>query len=176
MMTAVVAAAVLLAIVAGAILVLAARKPDTFRVARAASIKAPPEKIFPLIGDLHSHLSWSPFEKDPAMKRSFNGADKGKGQVYAWDGNRQVGSGRIEITDAKPDRVTMKLDMLRPIKASNDVEFTLAPNGDVTVVTWAMRGRQPFIANVMSTVINCDKMVGGQFEQGLARLKSLAEA
>jgi uncharacterized protein YndB with AHSA1/START domain len=178
MITTVMAIIVAVLIVAmAAILVVAATKPDTFRIQRAATIKAPPEKIFPLINDLHRHLSWSPFEKDPAMKRSFNGAEIGKGQVYAWDGNRQVGAGRIEITEAlPPSKVAMKLDMLRPLKASNDVEFTLVPNGDSTVVTWAMRGRQPYMAKLMSTLINCDKMVGGQFEQGLAKLKTVAES
>ena len=163
------------------ILIIAATKPDTFRVQRATSIKAPPEKIFPLINDLHSHSSWSPFEKDPAMKKTHSGAPQGKGAVYEWDGNRQVGKGRIEIADTTPpSKLTMKLDMFTPFEAHNMVEFTLEPQGQSTNVTstnvtWAMHGPQPYMAKVMGTVINCDKMVGSQFEEGLAKLKALAE-
>src|SRR5438477_7563415 len=111
-------------VLAAAILVYAAFRPDTFRVQRAASITAPPEKIFPLINDLHSHTSWSPFEKDPEMKRTHSGAPQGKGAVYEWAGNRKVGTGRIAIVDATPpSKVTMKLDMFTPFEAHNIVEF-----------------------------------------------------
>jgi uncharacterized protein YndB with AHSA1/START domain len=159
------------------ILLYAASKPDTFGVQRSTTIVAPPEKIFPLINDLHAHTTWSPFEKDPAMKRTHTGAPAGKGAVYEWDGNRQVGSGRIAITDsAAPSKVAMRLEMFRPFRADNVVEFTLEPQGNPTRVTWAMRGQQPFMAKLMSTFINCDKMVGSQFEEGLAKLKTLAEA
>ena len=158
------------------ILIIAATKPDTFHVQRTTNIKAPPEKIFPLINDLHSHTSWSPFEKDPAMKKTHSGAPQGKGAVYEWDGNRQVGKGRIEIADTTPpSKLTMKLDMFTPFEAHNIVEFTLEPKGQSTNVSWAMHGPQPFMAKVMGTVINCDKMVGSQFEEGLAKLKALAE-
>jgi uncharacterized protein YndB with AHSA1/START domain len=163
-------------IVVAAILIFAATKPDTFRVQRTTSINAPPEEIFPLINDLHSHTSWSPFEKDPEMKRAHSGAPQGKGAVYEWDGNRQVGKGRIEIADTTPpSKLTMKLDMFTPFEAHNIVEFTLEPKGQSTNVSWAMHGPQPYMAKVMGTVINCDKMVGSQFEEGLAKLKALAE-
>ena len=158
------------------ILIIAATKPDTFHVQRTSNIKAPPEKIFPLINDLHNHTSWSPFEKDPAMKKTHSGAPQGKGAVYEWDGNRQVGKGRIEIADTTPpSKLTMKLDMFSPFEAHNMGEFTLEPQGQSTNVSWAMHGPQPFMAKVMGTVINCDKMVGSQFEEGLAKLKALAE-
>jgi len=172
------AAVVALVIVAAAaaVLVYAATKPDTFRIQRAMSIKAPPEKIFPLINDLHAHAAWSPFEKDPAMRRTHSGAPRGVGAVYEWDGNRQVGAGRIAITESTPSsRVTMALDMFRPFEAHNLVQFTVEPTGDSTSVTWAMDGRQPLMAKLMSTLIDCDKMVGSQFEEGLAKLKALAE-
>jgi uncharacterized protein YndB with AHSA1/START domain len=176
MLTIVTIIAAIAAVVVAAILIIAATKPDTFRVQRATSIKAPPEKIFPLINDLHSHTAWSPFEKDPAMKKTHSGAPQGKGAVYEWEGNRQVGKGRIEIADTTPpSKVTLNLDMLTPFEAHNIVEFTLVPAGDATIVTWAMSGRQPYMAKVMGTVINCDKMVGSQFEEGLAKLKALAE-
>jgi hypothetical protein len=178
MLTAAIIAAVI-AVAVVAVLVYAATKPDKFGVQRAASIGAPPEKIFPLIDDLHAHTSWSPFEKDPNMKRTHSGASRGAGAVYEWEGNRQVGSGRIAITDSTPSKVTMALDMLKPFEAHNIVEFTLQPNDSATNagtnVTWAMRGRSPYMAKVMSTFINCDKMVGRQFEEGLGKLKTLAE-
>jgi uncharacterized protein YndB with AHSA1/START domain len=160
-----------------ALLLYAASKPNSFGVQRSTNIAAPPDKIFPLINDLRAHTTWSPFEKDPAMKRTHSGAPVGQGAVYEWDGNRQVGSGRIAITDSMaPSKIAMRLEMFRPFKADNIVEFTLEPQGDPTRVTWAMRGQQPFMAKLMSTFINCDKMVGSQFEEGLAKLKVLAEA
>jgi hypothetical protein len=158
-----------------AVLIYAATKPDSFGVQRSAAINAPAEKIFPLINDLHAHTSWSPFEKDPNMKRTHSGAPQGKGAVYEWDGDRKVGSGRLAIADSTPSNITMILDMFKPFKAHNTVNFLLEPQGSATRVTWAMRGQQPYMAKLMSTFINCDKMVGGQFEEGLAKLKALAE-
>jgi uncharacterized protein YndB with AHSA1/START domain len=168
--------ALIVVVVVVAILAYAAIKPDAFQVQRTATIKASPERIFPLIDDLHAHTRWSPFEKDPNMKRTHSGAPRGKGAVYEWSGNRQVGSGRIAITDSTPTKITMALDMFTPFKAHNTVEFTLKPNGSTTDVTWAMHGRQPYMAKLMSTFIDCDKMVGNQFEEGLGKMKALAEA
>jgi uncharacterized protein YndB with AHSA1/START domain len=175
---------IILAVAIAAVLVYAATKPDTFAVRRSALIDAAPQDIFPLIADLRAQSAWSPFEKDPNMKRMHSGAPRGKGAVYAWDGNRQVGAGRIAITDSvAPSKVVLRLDMDRPFKAQNTVEFTLEPAGDganastkvSTKVTWAMQGRQPYMAKLFSMVMNCDKMVGGQFEEGLGKLKSLVE-
>ena len=164
------------AVIVAAVLAYAASKPDTFAVSRTALIAAPPEQIFPLIDDLHAQSAWSPFEKDPNMKRTHSGAPRGKGAVYEWDGNRQVGAGRIAITaSTPPSRVALQLDMHRPFKAHNTVEFTLVPAGTGTNVTWARRGAQPFIGKVMGLFMNCDKMVGSQFEDGLAKLKRLVE-
>jgi uncharacterized protein YndB with AHSA1/START domain len=159
------------------ILVRAASQPDAFSAQRSVTIAAPPEKIFPLINDLRAQSSWSPFEKDPNMKRTHSGAPQGQGAVYEWDGNSKVGSGRIAITDSvAPSRVTLILEMLRPIKARNTVDFTLEPQGNATRVTWAMQGRRPYMVKVMNTFIDCDKMVGSQFEEGLTKLKTLAES
>jgi uncharacterized protein YndB with AHSA1/START domain len=168
-----IAAVVLIA----AVLFYVATRPDTFRVQRTASIKAPPEKVFALINDFHGQAQWSPWEKiDPAMKRTLSGASNGKGAVYEWEGNRQVGTGRIEITESSsPSMVRMKLDMFKPFEAHNIVEFTLDAQGDSTRVTWAMHGRNPYLAKVMSIFIDCDKMVGKDFETGLNNLKTLAE-
>jgi uncharacterized protein YndB with AHSA1/START domain len=173
--------AVLLAVAIAAALVYAATAPDLFVISRSAVIAAPAERIFPLINDLHAQAQWSPFEKDPHMKRVHRGAPAGKGAIYEWDGNRQVGAGRIAITDSlPPSRVSLALDMARPFEAHNKVDFVLEQQGaaaakGVTKVTWAMQGRQPFMAKLMSLFINCDKMVGGEFERGLAKLKAIAE-
>ncbi|MFL6797095.1 MAG: SRPBCC family protein [Xanthobacteraceae bacterium] len=175
-MTVLVIAVAVALIIVVAILAYAATRPDSFQVARSVTVNAPPERVFPLIDDLHAQMKWSPFDKDPNMKRTHSGAPRGKGAVYEWDGNRQVGAGRIAITDSTPTRITMALDMFRPLAAHNTVEFTLRPNGSATDVTWAMNGRQPFMVKLMSVFVNCDSMVGRQFEEGLGKLKALAEA
>jgi uncharacterized protein YndB with AHSA1/START domain len=168
---------IVIAVAVAAALAYAATKPDTFMVRRATTIAAPPEQIFPLIDDLRAQSTWSPFEKDPDMKRTHSGAPHGMGAVYAWDGNRQVGAGRIAIIDSvPPSKVVLALDMIRPFKANNTVTFTLDRAGAGTNLTWAMQGRQPYIAKVMSLFMNCDKMVGREFEQGLAKLKVLVES
>lgn len=158
------------------VLVLAAMRPDQFRVQRSAAIKAPPEKIFPLISDLCAWPSWSPFEKDPAMKRTYGPSTSGKGATYAWDGNSQVGAGNVLITDAPaPSRISLNLNMVRPFEVHNMVDFTLTPAGESTTVTWAMRGEVPFFAKILHVFMNMDKMVGGEFEKGLANIKAIAE-
>lgn len=160
-----------------AILVFAATKPDTFRVQRSASINAPSEKIFALINDLHSWVSWSPWEKmDPAIKRTYSGAASGKGAVYEWEGNREVGKGRMEITDtSSPSRVTIKLDFIKPFESHNIAEFTLDAKGGSTNITWAMHGPTPYMAKVCHIFFSMDSLVGKQFEAGLANMKALAE-
>ena len=127
---------IVIAVAVAAVLAYAASKPDTFMVRRSASIAAPPEKIFPMIDDLHAQSAWSPFEKDPDMKRTHGGAPHGKGAVYEWDGNRQVGAGRIAITDlVPPSRISLALDMSRPFEAHNKVDFVLEKNGAGANVT-----------------------------------------
>jgi uncharacterized protein YndB with AHSA1/START domain len=160
-----------------AVLILAATKPDTFRVQRAASIKAPPEKIFALINDFNRWGTWSPWEKkDPEMKRTFGATTSGKGAVYAWEGNKNVGQGRMEIAESvPPSRITIKLDFVKPFEAHNIVEFTLEPQGDATNVTWAMQGDAPYFAKIIHVFFNMDRMVGKDFETGLANLKAAAE-
>ena len=159
-----------------AVLIFAATKPDTFRVQRAASIKAPPEKIFAALSDFRGWEAWSPWEKmDPAMKRSYSGEPKGKGAAYAWEGNSKVGQGRMQITEAAPTRVAVNLDFVKPFEAHNKVEFTLQPKGDTTEVTWSMVGPVPYFAKILHVFVDMDSMVGGQFETGLANLKTLTE-
>jgi uncharacterized protein YndB with AHSA1/START domain len=159
------------------ILGMAAMKPDTFAVKRVASIKAPPEKIAPLLTDFHQWASWSPWEKlDPAMKRTFTGAPAGKGAIYEWDGNKEVGKGRMEIIDAStPEKTVIKLDFLQPFESHNTTEFALVPQGAETQVTWNMTGPMPFISKIMSVFMSMDAMIGKDFEKGLANMKAVAE-
>jgi uncharacterized protein YndB with AHSA1/START domain len=169
--------AVVLAIVIAVILILAATKPDTFRVERTAVVNAPADKVFPLIADFHQWLNWSPWEgRDPALKRSYSGAERGKGAVYAWDGNKNVGSGRMEILEAtSPSTVVIQLDFLKPFEAHNTAEFTMLPQGGATSVIWVMQGPAPFLSKVMQVFMNMDRMIGRDFEAGLANLKTMTE-
>lgn len=176
--------AIIAAIVIAAILILAATKPDTFRVQRSLSIKAPPEKIYPLINDFHNWALWSPYDKkDLAMKKTYSSNAVGTGATYAWQGDKNVGKGRMEITDSvTPSKIVIALDFFEPFEAHNTAEFSLDGNGDVTdtnsqstVVTWAMQGPTPYLAKIMHLFFNMDKMVGDDFEIGLANLKTLAE-
>jgi hypothetical protein len=169
--------ALVLVVLIAAVLIYAATKPDTFRIQRSASINATPEKIFPLINDLHSFNTWNPYEKkDPNAKGSYSGPASGKGAAYTFDGNKNVGKGNIEITESSPtSKVTMNLNMLKPFEAHNIVEFTLQPMGDTTNVTWAIHGPVPYISKVMCLFFNMDNMVGNDFEKGLNDLKTVAE-
>jgi uncharacterized protein YndB with AHSA1/START domain len=169
--------AVVLAIAIAIVLILAATKPDTFSVQRGAAIKAPPEKIFSLINDFHRWGTWSPWEsKDPAMQRTFSGAESGTGAVYAWDGNKNVGSGRMEILDALvPSKIVIKLDFFSPFEGHNTAEFTMLPQDDATSVTWLMHGPSSLTSKVMQVFMNLDNMIGKDFEAGLVNLKNLAE-
>ena len=152
-------------------------RPNTFRVERSLRINAAPEKIFTLIENFHEWPKWSPYEKmDPAMKRTYDGPDHGVGAIYAWDGNAQAGSGRMEILEAAPSSlVRIKLDFSKPFEAHNTAEFALRAEGSGAYVTWAMYGPQAFMNKAMSLVMSMDKLVGGQFEEGLANLKRVSE-
>jgi len=167
---------VVLVVVAG-VLIYASTRPDSFRVQRSASIKAPPQKIFPLIDDLKAWAGWSPYEKkDPAMQRSFGPITAGKGATYEWAGDKNVGQGRMEILEAQPsNKVLIKLDFIKPFEAHNMAEFTLEPKGDTTLATWAIYGPSAYITKVMGLFFNMDTMIGKDFEAGLADLKAAAE-
>jgi uncharacterized protein YndB with AHSA1/START domain len=169
--------AIVVVAVAG-VLVAAAMQPDSFRVARSLAIKAPAERIYPLIADFHNWSAWSPYEKlDPDMKREIAGAPSGVGATYAWQGNDQAGAGRMEIVEADaPQKLDIALDFTKPMEAHNTAIFTLAPEGDGTLVTWAMQGESPFLFKVMCLFFDADAMIGKDFEAGLANLKKAAEA
>ena len=168
---------VLLAVAIAAILIIASTKPDTFRIERSIVINAPPEKVFPLVNDFTAWPAWSPWEKkDPALKRDRSGPPSGKGSVYAWEGNKQVGKGRMEIIESTPpSRVLIKLDFISPFEAHNTADFTFSPEAGGTTVTWAMFGPNIFMSKVMSTIMSMDKMVGKDFEEGLRNMKAAAE-
>lgn len=159
------------------VLAYAATLPDSFRVERSTVIKAPPEKVFAYLNDFQKFGAWSPWEHiDPEMKRFFSGPATGVGSVYEWSGNGEVGAGRMEITDQVPNaKVTIKLDFLKPFKTENITDYTLQAVPEGTSVTWAMSGSSPYIAKVIGVFVSMDKMVGKDFERGLANLKAVAE-
>lgn len=168
--------AIIIALIAVAVLIYASTKPDMFRLERTTTIKAPPEKISAYLTDFKQWAAWSPWEaKDPAMKRTYSGAASGKGAVYGWEGNKNVGTGGMEILDVQPLKVTIKLDFLKPFEAHNITEFHLEPQGDSTKMTWAMHGPANLMTKVVHVFMNMDKMVGPDFESGLAKLKAAAE-
>ena len=148
---------------------------DTFRVERSIQVDAPPAEIAPLILDFRRWMDWSPWDKNyPETQRVYAGAAPGVGAVYEWSG-KKAGAGRMEIKRVEPDRITIQLDFTRPMKASNTAEFTLAPDGAGTRVTWAMFGPKTLMSKVMSVFFSMDSVVGKDFEQGLADMKAAAE-
>jgi uncharacterized protein YndB with AHSA1/START domain len=166
--------AILVIAAVAVILGFAASRPGSFRVARTDFIEAPPEKVFVLINDFHLWQQWSPWEKlDPAMTRALSGTTNGVGAIYNWSGNKKVGEGRMEIASAEPPaRLVIKLEFVKPWKASNTVEFILNGRADGTEVTWSMMGASPFMFKLMGLFMNMDQMIGGDFERGLANLKA----
>lgn len=159
------------------ILGLALAQPNSFTVTRSTTIKAPAEKIYPLISDFHNWTSWSPWEHlDPKMVRTYSGPASGTGAIYNWEGNDQVGAGRMEITGAAvPSKIDIKLDFLKPFESNNTCVFTLENKGDNTTVVWTMSGPSAFITKLMGVFVSMDKMVGPDFEKGLASMKAVAE-
>lgn len=159
-------------------LIVVAMQPNAFHITRSAGITAPPEKIFPHINDLHKWEAWSPWAKmDPNCKLTYNGSPTGIGAGYAWAGNRKVGEGRMTITESRLNElIRIKLEFFKPFKATNTAEFTFKPEGNQTLVTWSMSGTNNFMGKAFGLIMNCDKMVGGDFEKGLAAMKSVAES
>jgi len=160
------------------VVVVVASRPVEFHVARTARIAAPAAAVFAQVNDFHKWDAWNPWATlDPAMKQSYEGAPAGAGAVYTWAGNSQVGEGRMTLTESRPsDLIRIKMEFLKPFAGTSTAEFTFRPEGDQTVVTWSMEGRNNFMAKAIHLVMNMDKMIGGQFEQGLAQMKAVAEA
>ena len=168
---------IVLLVIIGGILAYAATKPDTMHVERSTVINAPPSKIFALISDFREWSRWSPWENlDPNMTKTLSGAPSGKGAVYEWKGNSDVGSGRMEILEAtEPSMVSIQLDFIEPFEGHNVTAFRLVPSGGATNVVWTMDGPSPFMMKVMSVFMNMDTMIGTDFEKGLVAMKRAAE-
>lgn len=167
-----------LAVIVVLLVIVVATRPADFRVTRSATISAPPETVFAQVNDLRKWEAWSPWEKiDPALRRTFEGPSAGTGAIYRWVGNKKVGEGSMTITESRPgELVRFKLEFLKPFKATNTAEFTFKPQGNQTVVTWGIFGKNNFMSKAVGLFMNMDKMVGSQLEQGLAQMKSVAEA
>jgi uncharacterized protein YndB with AHSA1/START domain len=166
----------IVALAIAAVLIVAATKPDSFSLQRSTQITAPPERVFGLINDVKAFNTWNPFaRKDPTIKLGYDGAASGVGAAYSWD-SEKLGSGRMEIVESVPaSRVAMKLAFTKPMTTTNRVEFALQPQGAQTQVTWTMTGPMPYLSKLMTTFVSMEKMVGPDFEAGLANLKSVAE-
>ncbi len=154
-----------------------ALKSADFRITRSRPMRAQPEAIFALISDLHGFNRWNPFaQNDPLLKLDYGGPQSGIGAYYAWSSTGKSGQGRMQITEASaPSLVKMRLQFVKPFSATNTAEFSLAPSGAATTVTWSMTGRNSFMHRLMGTIMNFDKLVGGEFEKGLANLQALVE-
>jgi hypothetical protein len=155
-----------------------AMQPSEFRIARATTIAAPAPAVFAQVNDFHKWEAWNPWGKlDPGVKQTYEGAPAGTGAVYTWSGNSQVGAGRMTVVESRPsDLVRIKLEFFKPMAGTSMADFTFKPEGDQTAVTWTMTGTNTFVAKALGLVMNMDRMIGGQFEKGLADMKTVAEA
>jgi hypothetical protein len=154
-----------------------ATRPASFRIARSETMAAPAAAAFALVNDFRRWGEWSPWSKiDPAMEVTYGGAETGEGATYAWSGNREIGEGQMTIEESRPDElIRIRLEFKKPMKATNTAEFTFEPEGEGTRVTWSMEGRNGFLGKAIGLVMNMDRMVGDQFEKGLADMKSIVE-
>jgi uncharacterized protein YndB with AHSA1/START domain len=166
--------AVLLAVFA----IVASRQPSDFKISRSTTVNARPAKVFAQVNDFHKWQNWSPWDKmDPSMKKSFEGPAAGEGAVYSWTGNSKVGEGKMTILKSQaPSLVAIQLDFMKPMKATNLTEFSFAPEGKGTQVSWTMSGHNNFVSKAFSVFMDMDKMIGSEFEKGLAQMKAQAEA
>ena len=167
-----------LAVIIIALAVFVAMQPDDFRVTRSATVSAPAAAVFAHVNDLRKWEAWNPWQKkDPTMRLTYAGPPAGPGASYSWAGNNEVGEGRLTITESRPgELVRLKLEFMKPFTATNTADFTFKPEGDKTAVTWSMEGKNNYLAKALHLVMNMDKMVGGDFEKGLADMKVAAEA
>jgi uncharacterized protein YndB with AHSA1/START domain len=168
---------VAIAVLVALFVVFVALQPAEFRVSRSATVAAPPAEVFPQVNDLHNMNAWSPWlEPDPNIKLTYDGPDAGPGAAFSWNGNSQVGEGRLTIVDSRPpELIRMKLDFVRPFKSTADTEFTFQDEGGKTLVTWTMTGRKIFLTKLFGLFMSMDRMIGGNFEKGLAKMKARVE-
>ena len=166
-----------LLVIIAVVLVAAAIQPDSFRVARSTTVNASPAAVFPHVNQMKSWEAWNPWGKiDPNMKLTYDGPESGVGASYSWVGNNEVGEGKMTITESRPNElVQFKLEFFKPMAGVSTAEFTFTPQGDQTEVTWTMTGKNNYVAKIFCLFMNMDKMIGGQFEKGLAELKTAAE-
>ncbi|PYS32437.1 MAG: polyketide cyclase [Acidobacteria bacterium] len=168
---------IVVVVLVAVIAILAALQPTHYRIERSATINAPASVVFAQVNDFHKWEAWSPWAKiDPAMKQAYEGTPSGTGAIYTWAGNNQVGEGRMTITESHPsDLIKIKLEFIKPWSATNATDFAFKPQGNQTAVTWTMEGDNNFMGKAFGLFMNMDKMVGGDFEKGLAQMKSVAE-
>jgi len=168
---------IVVAVIVAAFLIFVGLQPAGFRITRSVTISAPPETVFAQVNDFHKWGAWSPWEKlDPAMKKTYSGNPSGYDAKYEWTGNSKVGEGRMVITESRPNElINIRLEFLKPFAATNMAEFTFKPQGNQTVVTWSMSGNNNFMSKAFGLFMNMDKMIGGDFEKGLAQLKTVSE-
>jgi hypothetical protein len=166
------------AIVVAILVIVIASRPNEFRVSRSATMLAAPASIFAQVNDFHKWEAWSPWAKmDPNAKSTFEGPTSGNGAKFHWDGDKNIGAGSMTIVESRPNElIRIKLDFIRPFAGTNDVEFTFWQAGNGTAVTWAMMGRTTFVTKAIGLFMNCEKMVGDQYEKGLANIKSIVES
>ncbi len=159
------------------LVIVIALQPSEYRVARSLPMVAPPADVFAQVNDFHRWDAWSPWAKlDPNMKTTFSGETSGKGAAYSWVGNKDVGEGRMTIIESRPnDLVRVNLEFLKPFASTALTDFTFKPQGDKTLVTWTMTGHNNFIGKAFCLFMSMDKMIGGDFEKGLAAMKSVVE-
>ncbi len=167
-----------LAVLVAILLIVIVRQPDEFSVSRSATIAAPPAAVFAQVNDFRKWDAWSPWAKlDPDSKVAFEGAESGKGAIFKWSGNHEVGEGSQEIVESRPgELVRIRLDFVKPFAGTSDTEFAFKPEGEGTLVTWTMSGKNDFISKCISLIMDCETMIGPMFEQGLANMKAVAES
>lgn len=165
------------AVVVGLFLIVVAMQPAEFRITRLAKMSSEPTRVFEQVNDFHKWEAWSPWAKlDPNAKATFEGPDSGEGAKFSWAGNDKVGEGTQTIVESKPDeRIRIRLDFEKPMKDTSEAEFTFKPEGEQTVVTWSMYGKKNFVSKAFCMFMDMDKMIGSEFEKGLASLKTIVE-
>lgn len=164
-----------IALIIAAFCVVAATRPADFKISRSAVLPAPPATVFAQVNDLQRWNDWSPWAKlDPNVKNTFEGPQAGVGATLSWAGNSEVGEGKMTITESAPsERVVMALEFYKPMPGKSTTEFTFKPEGNGTAMTWTMSGKNNFVGKCVGLVMDCDKMVGGQFEKGLENLRAV---
>ncbi len=169
---------IVLILAIAALMAYAATRPDTYQVSRSIEVAAPPERVHALANDFHNFPHWSPWQKlDPDMQTTFEGPASGVGAKYAWQGNKDVGKGRMEIIESVPSsKVGMDLEFIEPFASKARTDIDIEPTATGSKVTWSMRGENNFISKLMSVFVSMDAMIGKDFEEGLANLKQLAES